>query len=325
MKDLPDSGKLAFGFEEHRTALVGHCYRMLGSIAEADDAVQETMVRAWRAMDRFEGRASPRTWLYSIATRVCLDALAKSGRRARPMELGPAYSIDGPLTPLPADSWIEPIPDVLAVPTDADPAERLALRQSIRLAFLAALQHLPPKQRAVLLLAEVLGWAATEIAETLETSVASVNSALQRARATVADLGLEDTDFQSPASDAQAALLNRYVDAFERYDMDAFTALLHEEVTLSMPPLTLWLQGHESIRGWFLGRGAVCRGSRLVPTSACGSPAFGQYHDDGSGGPLHPWSLIVLEVSGGRIAAMTHFLDAKTLFPRFGLPMELPR
>ncbi len=325
MKDLPDSGKLASGFEAHRAALVGHCYRMLGSIAEADDAVQETLVRAWRARDRFEGRASPRTWLYSIATRVCLDALAKRGRRARPMELGPAYSIDGPLTPLPADSWLEPIPDALAVPSDADPAERLALRQSIRLAFLAALQHLPPKQRAVLLLAEVLGWPATEIAETLETSVASVNSALQRARATVADLGLKDTDLQSPQSDAQAALLNRYVDAFERYDMAAFTALLHEEVILSMPPFALWLQGHDSIRGWFLGRGAVCRGSRFVPTTACGSPAFGQYHDDGSGGPLPPWSLIVLELSGGRIAAMTHFLDAKTLFPRFGLPMELPR
>ncbi|MFP2961702.1 sigma-70 family RNA polymerase sigma factor [Myxococcus sp. 1LA] len=325
MKDRPDSRNQVFGFEEHRTALVGHCYRMLGSISEADDAVQETMVRAWRAMDRFEGRSSVRTWLYTIATRVCMDSLSASGRRARPMELGPAYSIDGPLTPLPANSWIEPIPDVLAVPSDADPSEQASLRQSIRLAFLAALQHLPPKQRAVLLLAEVLGWPATEIAETLETSVASVNSALQRARATLSELGLDDSDFPAPQSDAQAALLNRYVDAFERYDMDAFTALLHEEVTLNMPPFSLWLQGHESIRGWFLGRGAVCRGSRLVPTSACGSPAFGQYHASSEGEPFTPWSLIVLELSGGRIAAMTHFLDTKVLFPRFGLPLELPR
>ncbi len=325
MKDLPDSGKQAFGFEAHRSALMGHCYRMLGSVSEADDAVQETMVRAWRAMDRFEGRASPRTWLYSIATRVCLDALSASGRRARPMELGPAYSIDGPLTPLPANSWIEPIPDALAVPSDVDPSEQASLRQSIRLAFLAALQHLPPKQRAVLLLAEVLGWPATEIAETLETSVASVNSALQRARVTVSDLRLEDSEFRVPQSDAQVALLNRYVDAFERYDMDAFTAILHEEVTLSMPPYTLWLQGHESIRGWFLGRGAVCRDSRLVRTEACGSPAYGQYHASSDCGPFKPWSLIVLELSGGRIAAMTHFLDTEALFPRFGLPLELPR
>ncbi len=325
MTDLPDSGKHAFGFGEHRAALLGHCYRMLGSVAEADDAVQETLVRAWRAMDRFEGRASPRTWLYSIATRVCLDALSEGSRRARPMELGPVCSIDGELASLPANSWIEPIPDALAIPSDADPSEQVALRQSIRLAFLAALQHLPPRQRAALLLADVLGWPAAEVAESLGTSVASVNSALQRARATLAQLGLEDSDFRAPRSEAQASLLERYVDAFERYDLDAFTALLHEEVTLSMPPYTLWLQGHASIRGWFLGRGAGCRGSRLVPTSACGSPAFGQYRASGPGGLHQPWSLIVLELSGGRIAAMNHFLDTEALFPRFGLPRELPR
>jgi RNA polymerase sigma-70 factor (ECF subfamily) len=309
--------------EEHRAALTGHCYRMLGSVSEADDAVQETMVRAWRSLDQFEGRASLRTWLYSIATRVCLDALADRTRRARPMEVGPACSVDAPLTELPASRWIEPIPDVRALPDDADPSELVMLRQSIRLAFVAALQHLPPKQRAVLLLTEVLECPATEVAETLDTSVAAVNSALQRARATLAatrDL----TDVRAPLSDTQSKLVERYVDAFERYDTDALTSLLHEDATMNMPPYELWLRGQEPIRSWLLGRGSGCRGSRLVPTSACGSPAFGQYRPGEPGGPHQPWSLIVLELAGDRIAAMTHFLDTEALFPRFGLPPELP-
>ncbi|HTN92270.1 MAG TPA: sigma-70 family RNA polymerase sigma factor [Sorangium sp.] len=309
--------------EEHRAALTGHCYRMLGSAAEADDAVQETMVRAWRSLDQFEGRAALRTWLYRIATHVCLDALNERSRRARPMELGPPNALEGPLTTLPSYRWVEPIPDVRAVPADADPAELVALRQSIRLAFVAALQHLPPRQRAVLLLMEVLGWPAAEVAETLDTSVASVNSALQRARATLATRDL--TGARAPLSDAQAVLVDRYVDAFERYDVTALTALLHEEATLSMPPYALWLRGHEPIRGWMLGPGAGCRGSRLVPTAACGSPAFGQYRPPGEpGGPHRPWALIVLELSGTRIAALNSFLDTEALFPRFGLPPELP-
>jgi RNA polymerase sigma-70 factor (ECF subfamily) len=307
--------------EEHRSALTGHCYRMLGSAAEADDAVQETMVRAWRSLDRFEGRSSLRTWLYRIATHVCLDALADRSRRARPMELGPVCSVDDPLTALPGSHWIEPIPDVSALPGDADPAELVALRESIRLGFVAALQHLPPKQRAVLLLAEVLGWSAAEIADSLDTSVAAVNSALQRARATLASRDLSEA--RAPLSDAQSTLLERYVDAFERYDMDALTALLHQDATMSMPPYALWLRGHASIRAWLLGRGAGCRGSRLVPTAACGLPAFGQYRPGGPGGSFHPWSLIVLEISGDRIAAMNHFLDTEALFPRFGLPPGL--
>jgi RNA polymerase sigma-70 factor (ECF subfamily) len=294
---------------------------MLGSAAEADDAVQETMVRAWRSMNHYEGRAALRTWLYRIATNVCLDALSERSRRARPMELRPAGTVDEPLTTLPGSAWIEPIPDVHALPADADPAEALALRQSIRLAFVAALQHLPAKQRAALLLTEVLGWPVAEVAESLDTSVASINSALQRARATLATRDLTGT--RAPLSDAQTALVDRYVDAFQRYDVDALTQLLQKDATLSMPPYALWLRGHEPIRAWLTGRGAGCRGSRLVPTAACGSPAFGQYRPHPEGGH-RPWALIVLELSGDRIAAMNSFLDTEALFPRFGLPTELP-
>jgi RNA polymerase sigma-70 factor (ECF subfamily) len=307
--------------ETHRQALVGHCYRMLGSAAEADDAVQETLVRAWRALEAFDGRASLRTWLYRIATNVCLDALADRGRRERPVGMGPPGTIHDDLEERPRTHWLEPIPDLHALPAEDDPAERAALRQTIRLAFVAALQRLPPRQRAALLLAEVLGWPASEIAEALETTTAAVNSALQRARAALA----EAAPPEGPASltPAQQTLLERYVDAFERYDVEALAALLREDATLSMPPYTLWLRGPSAIQGWFLGRGIGCRGSRLVPTSASGLPAFGQYRAGGPGQPHRPWSLVVLELSGDRIAAMTHFLDTETLFPRFGLPPEL--
>ena len=309
--------------ELHRSALTGHCYRMLGSAAEADDAVQETMIRAWKALDRFEERSSLRTWLYRIATRVCLDALGDRSRRMRPMEVGPVGTVDDQLTQLPHSHWVEPIPDAMALPADVDPSERVALRQSIRLAFVAALQHLPPKQRAALLLTEVLGFSAAEAAESLETSVASVNSALQRARATLASRNLAERN--EPLSDVQSELLDRYVDAFERYDVHALTQLLHEDATLSMPPYALWLQGHESIARWFLGHGIGCRGSRLLRTEACGAPAFAQYRPPTTaGGPHKPWALIVLELEGNRIAAMNSFLDTETLFPRFGFPPELP-
>ncbi|HEY8378177.1 MAG TPA: sigma-70 family RNA polymerase sigma factor, partial [Nannocystis sp.] len=296
--------------EVHRAALTGHCYRMLGSIAEADDAVQETMVRAWRALDRFEGRSSLRTWLYRIATRVCLDALERRSRRGRPVELGPAGTVDDPLTTLPNEAWVEPIADARALPADADPHEQASLRESIRLAFVAALQHLPPKQRAVLLLTDVLGWSAAEVAQSLETTVAAVNSALQRARATLQtrDLGRA----RGPLSADQSSLLERYVDAFERYDVEALTRLLHADATLSMPPYTLWLQGPATIAAWFLGRGIECRGSRLVPVAASGSPGFGQYRPDPAGGHK-AWALIVLELREDRIAAMTSFLDTERL------------
>ncbi len=303
--------------EEHRPALTGHCYRMLGSAAEADDAVQETLVRAWRSLDRFEGRASLRTWLHRIATRVCLDAIDQRSRRARPMDLRPAGAVDDPLVARPPGEWIEPIPDAAAIPADADPAERAALRQSIRLAFVAALQHLPPRQRAVLLLADVLGWSAVEIAESIETTVPAVNSALQRARATLATRDLSPGARPEPDQE----LLARYVEAFERFDLDALTALLHEEATFSMPPFDLWLRGAGTVRAFLLGPGAACRGSRLLPTAACGLPAFGHYKPDGAG--HRAWALTVLETEGDRITGWSSFLDVEAHFPRVGLPLEL--
>lgn len=323
MQEAANVDVTARDLEQHRVALRGHCYRMLGSVFEADDAVQETMVRAWRGLGRFEGRASLRTWLFRIATRVCLDALTARARRERPIEVGPRGSVDDPLTALPEVRWIEPIADVEAVPADADPSELASLRQSIRLAFVAALQHLPPRQRAALLLTEIVGWPVAEVAESLDTSVAAINSALQRARATLAtrDLG-EGGGALSPA---QSLTVDRYVDAFERYDVDALTNLLHSDAVLSMPPYALWLRGHEAIRTWLLGRGAGCGGSRLVATAACGSPAFGQYRPAPGGGHL-PWALIVLEFNkeGDQICGWNSFLDTARLFPRFGLPAALP-
>lgn len=306
--------------ETHRSALVGHCYRMLGSPFDAEDAVQETLVRAWKNIDRFEGRSSVRTWLYRIATNVCLDALSDRSRRARPMEEGPVGSVDDVLETRPRAHWLEPVPDADAIEGGDDPFELAAQRQSIRLAFVAALQHLPPRQRAALILAEVVGWSATEIAACLEMTTAAVNSALQRARATLASRPAATA--VEPLSDADAAILEQYVEAFHRYDVDALVSLLREDATLSMPPYTLWLRGPEAIRGWLLGRGAGCRGSRLVPTRACGSPAFGQYRVDPAGGHI-PWSLTVLELAGGRITGWNSFLDTDTLFPRFGLPPRL--
>jgi RNA polymerase sigma-70 factor (ECF subfamily) len=306
--------------EQHRAALTGHCYRMLGSAVDADDAVQETMVRAWRSLERFEERASLRTWLYRIATNVCLDALAERGRRARPMEEGPCGTVDDPLLTHERTHWLEPIPDARVLPSDGDPAEVAMLRESIRLAFVAAIQHLPPKQRAVLLLTEVLGWSAAEAAECLHTSVAAVNSALQRARAT---LQSRDVRRPEPLCEPQTALLERYVSAFERYDVDTLASLLHEDATFSMPPYRLWLRGPAPVRGWLAGRGLGCKGSRLVPTAACGSPAFGQYRVHPEGGHA-PWGLIVLELRGDRIAGWNTFLDTATLFPRFELPLRLP-
>jgi RNA polymerase sigma-70 factor (ECF subfamily) len=305
--------ELELRLEEHRRELTGYCYRMLGSPFEAEDAVQETMLRAWRAHDRFEGRSALRSWLYRIATNVCLDLLSGRERRARPMDLGPAREpIEANLNTLPEVTWIEPTPD---------PAEEAVARETLRLAFVAALQHLPPRQRAALILCEVLRWKASEVAELLETSVASVNSALQRARAT-----LEQTDVSAAPPSVDAAdeqLLARYVAAFEAYDMDALTSLIHEDATQSMPPFDLWLRGRDDIFTWWLGPGAGCRGSRVVPTVAAnGSPAFGQYKPSPDGG-REPWSLQVLELSGDRISGITFFLDTARFFPMFGLPARV--
>ena len=297
---------------------------MLGTAFEAEDAVQETFLRGWRSYDRFQGRSSLRSWLYTIATNVCLDMLTGKERRARPMELGPARTADTPLRdPLAETTWILPMPDERLLPTDADPAELAESRESIRLAFVAMLQHLPPKQRAVLILREVLRWKASEVAELLETSVASVNSALQRARATLEAADLS-ADTYRPMDEEQQALLTRYVDAFERYDMDSLTALLREDATWSMPPYDLWLQTHEDIVRWCLGPGIGCKGSRLLPVHANGSPGFGQYKP-GSDGVLEPWSVQVLEISNGEIAGISFFLDTERLFPLFELPSRLER
>jgi RNA polymerase sigma-70 factor, ECF subfamily len=318
-----DSEELEARLEQHRVELTAYCYRMLGSAFEAEDAVQETLLRAWRSFDRFEGRAALRSWLYRIATNVCLDMLKSRERRARPMDLGPSRTADSPLgDALPEITWIEPIPNGRVLPAEGDPAELAESRDTIRLAFVAALQHLPPRQRAVLILREVLRWKATEVAELLDTTVAAVNSALQRARSALANSDVSATDSIPPMDDEQRKLVARYVDAFERYDMDSLTALLQEDASWSMPPYELWLQTHDDIRKWCLGPGIGCRGSRLVPTVANGSPAFGQYKP-APGGGYEPWSLQVLEVSGDRIGGISFFLDTARWFPLFGLPPRL--
>jgi RNA polymerase sigma-70 factor (ECF subfamily) len=309
--------------EQHRSELTAHCYRMLGSPFEAEDAVQETLVRAWRSLDRFEGRAALRSWLYRIATNVCLDMLSGRERRARPMDLGPAREpVESNLNTLPEVTWIEPLPDSVLAP-ERDPAEVAVARETIRLAFVAALQQLPPRQRAVLILCEVLRWKAAEVAELLETSVASVNSALQRARATLDAIDVA----AEPATEldgSERELLARYVTAFEAYDIEALTTLIHEDATQSMPPYDLWLSGRDDIFEWWLGPGIGCRGSRVIPTVAAnGSPAFGQYKPSETGSGFEPWALQVLEVADGRIAELTFFLDTERVFPLFGLPSRL--
>ena len=312
----------AVDLEEYRAELTGHCYRMLGSTFEADDAVQDTLVRAWQGMGRFEGRSSLRSWLFRIATNVCLDALRGRKRRALPMDLSAPVpvAVATPGEPLPENVWIEPISDRDAGLGGSDPAERVVAQDTIRLAFVAALQHLPARQRAVLLLREVLCWSAAEVAELLDTSVPSVNSALQRARATLAARQVSSDSPAQPLGDAERDLLARYVSAFERYDIDGLVGLLHHDASISMPPLALWLQGRDNLRGWYLGYGIGCRGSKLVPVELNGSPGFAQYRASADGG-YEPWSLQVIEFSGGQIVHIHHFLDT-ALFERFGLPAQ---
>ena len=313
---------LAPELESFRRELTGYSYRMLGSAFEADDAVQETMLRAWRNLDGFAGRSSLRSWLYRIATNVCLDMIGDRKRRARPMDLRPAQSADTPLPPpIEEQAWIEPVPDGRVL-SDGDPAEVALARESIKLAFMAALQHLPPNQRAVLILREVLRWKATEVAELLGTSVASVNSALQRARETLDSRAISLDDPARPMDEASSALLSRYVEAFETYDMDALTALFQEDATWNMPPYDLWLQTHADIAAWCLGTGSGCRGSRLLPISVNGSPGFAQYKPSAPG-RLEPWSIQVVELADGKISGVTFFLDTQRFFPMFGLPAYL--
>src|SRR5216683_12077 len=319
----PDAAKFEDQFEQHRGELRAYCYRMLGSPFEAEDAVQETFIRAWRGLERFEGRAALRSWLYRIATNVSLDMLNGRERRARPMDLGPAQEpVASNLNTLPEVTWIEPMPEDRLGPAGGDPAELAVSREAIRLAFVAALQHLPPRQRAVLILCEVLRWQATEVAELLDTSVASVNSALQRARATLAQSNVSATDPAPQLDEADRALLARYVTAFEQYDIEALTSLIQEDATQSMPPFDMWLRGRDDILTWWFGPGIGCQGSRVIPTvSANGSPAFGQYKPTAEGG-YEPWALQVLELEAGRIVEFSFFLDTEALFPLFGLPLS---
>ncbi|WP_217551090.1 sigma-70 family RNA polymerase sigma factor [Streptomyces sp. GbtcB6] len=326
MSDSTATAELDVALERYRTELTGYCYRMLGSSFEAEDAVQDTLVRAWRSYEKFEGRSSLRSWLYRIATNVCLDMLSAGSKRARPMDLSESTPLaQAALSPRPDNTWLEPVPDARVLPTVDDPAEAAVAKESIRLAFMAALQQLPPKQRVVLILREVLAWRANEVAELLGTSVASVNSALQRARATLAEqrqsgAGAEVSD---PLDEEQQKLLERYVAAFEGYDMTALTALLHEDAVMTMPPFDLWLTGHDDITGFMTTIGSACEGSRLFPVQVNGLPGFAQYKPDPDTGGWSPWSVQVLEISDGRLTGFHFFLDTKRWFPLFGLPLHL--
>ena len=307
--------------DQYRRELTGYCYRMLGSNFETDDAVQDTMVRAWQSIGSLEGRGALKSWLYRIATNICLDMLRSRQRRAQPMDLGPASTVDAFTgATLPENTWITPIADNRVLPEDGDPAELATMRESIQLAFITALQQLPARQRAVLILREVLRWQASEVAELLDTSVASVNSALQRARGALAD----HQAGEAPASEVDAdqrKLLAQYVDAFERYDITSLVSLLREDAIMSMPPYNFWLVGAEEIGRWHLGPGIVCSGSRMIATYANGSAAFATYHPEPDGG-YSPWSIQVVEVAGDRITALHSFLDTN-LFAAFGLPDHL--
>jgi RNA polymerase sigma-70 factor (ECF subfamily) len=319
----PTAVRTELELEQYRRELTGYCYRMLGSAFEAEDAVQDTLVRAWRSLDKFEERASLRSWLYRIATNVCLDMLKGRERRARPMELSEARTAEGPLGDmLPEATWVTPVPDGRVVPDTGDPAELATQRETLRLAFVTALQHLPPRQRAVLILREVLRWKAAEVAELLDTSVASVNSALQRARTSLDATDVQPTEVVSELDAEQRSLLDRYVAAFEAYDMDALVAILHEDATMSMPPFPLWLRGPLEISRFHVGMGGGCRGSRLVPAPANFTGAWGQYKPSPKGG-LEPWALQLIEIANGRIVGINAFLDTERIFPLFGLPARL--
>ncbi|MFF7297019.1 RNA polymerase subunit sigma-70 [Streptomyces sp. NPDC008265] len=320
MGDARALGAVAEGLEEYRRELTGYCYRMLGSYAEAEDAVQEALVRAWRGIDRFEGRSGVRTWLYRIATNVCLDALASGRRRALPMDLsGPSGGATPPEPPQESVLWVEPCPG------GSDPEVAAAAGESVRLAFVAALQHLPPRQRATLILRDVLGFSSREVADLHGCTVASANSSLQRARSTLADRrGTTDGTAAQPSGDSlRQVLAERYASAFSRYDVEELNMLLHVDATLCLPPYGKWMRGVPDIHAWLTGPAIGCRGSRLVPTVANGFPALGQYRPEVDGPGYVPWALQVLEFRADRISGITAYRDTERLFPLFGLPDRL--
>ncbi len=322
---LPMKTPVAADLEPYRKQLTGYCYRMLGSASEAEDAVQETMIKAWRNLDRFEGRASLKSWLYRIATNVCLDMVQGPQRRARPMDLGPASSADSNLgAPAGEATWLQPVPDGLVLSGEGDPAEVAAERETIKLAFVATLQHLPSRQRAVLILREVLRWQATEVAELLGTTVASVNSALQRARATLESIDPEALSSRPIGADHQA-LLDNFLAAFEAYDVSSIVTLLRDDVEFSMPPFQLWLERPEEVAKFLMGQGIECKGSKLLPVQANGQPAFACYHPAKDGDGYAPWCLQIFDIEGDKIAGWHNYLSLDhTLFPLFGLPERLP-
>lgn len=300
----------------YQRELLAHCYRMSGSVHEAEDLVQETLLRAWKASADFQGRSSVRTWLYRIATNVCLTNLEGRPRRPLPTGLGAPDQPAG--TALEQDlevTWLEPVPDAAVVVTERD---------SIRLAFVAALQHLPARQRAVLVLRDVLRWSAAEVAEALDTTTAAVNSALQRAHAQLAERGLTEDTVQPDLTPAQRQLLDQYVEAFWRKDVDTIVSLLTAEAVWEMPPFTSWFRGRESI-AWLIGN--ECPGGSfdmpMLPTSANGQPAFGLYMRTPGGAGFVPFQLQVLEFDGDAVRHVAAFFDP-SLFEVFGLPMHLP-
>ncbi len=304
--------------EALRRPLTAYAYRMLGASAESDDAAQEAIVRAHRSIDRFDpGRGSLRTWVFRIATNVCLDLLRAAGRRALSVDLGPA-SVDGSTlgAPLPADRFVEPMPSSRLLAA-TDPADVVVERESVRLAFVAALQHLPPRQRATLILREVLHFSAAETADLLDVTTASVNSALQRARDTLDRHRPSPTDSYDPADEAQRDLLDRYVAAFEAHDVDALTAVLRDDAITSMPPFAWWIRGGARIAGLVAAGG--CAGARLAPTDVCGSAGFGQYRPDDDG-VLRPFALVLVQTRAGRVADTVTFLGSGPRFTEFGLP-----
>jgi RNA polymerase sigma-70 factor (ECF subfamily) len=328
--------------EAHQGELRAHCYRMLGSVDDAEDALQDALLRAWRGLGRFEGRGSPRAWLYRIATNTSLDAIARRPKRVLPIDHGPAADPHlGPGRPLVESVWVEPYPDErLGVAEGlAAPEARYEQRESVELAFVAALQHLPARQRAVLILRDVLGFSAREVAETLETTTASVNSAMQRARAAI-DERLPDQSQQATLrslGDARLrGLVEGYMDAWERGDVDAVVAMLTEDVAVTMPPMATWYRGRDAARvfladwafakHWAAGRGRFEEGRRrvrLVPVRASGQVAYGAYHWDEEAGRHRPTALQVLTLRGARIAEVAGFVSPAA-FPRFGLPDQPP-
>ncbi|MCI4066623.1 sigma-70 family RNA polymerase sigma factor [Micromonospora sp. R77] len=321
MPQTPTDG--AARLEAYRSELTGYCYRMLGSGFEAEDAVQETLTRAWRSLDRYDQRrGSLRTWLYTIATNICLDMLRSAQRRALAVDLGPAGGGIGATEP--EHTWILPAPDSRLLPADASPEHLVVQRETLRLAFVAALQHLPPRQRAVLILRDVLCWRAEEVAGLLDSSVASVTSALQRARSTLRTVAPTPGEPLRPLDDTQRTLLTRYCDAFERHDIDTLVTLLHEDATMSMPPLRWWLHGREHIRVALLDPAGSCAGARLVPTAANGTPAYWQTRPGPDGTHL-PFALVLLDVVRDRVTGITTYLDVDRLLPLFGPPAAVSR